>query len=691
MSDKKKKKTDGLFDTEVLDTETPIEPHYEQPHVKDFDGASYEPEEDRAADAGADVGTMEDVEAVMRKYDKESNTRIWEGKPKFVIDVLMALFSLYCIWSTLYSNWGIEKRLTLFMGCMIILGFITYPITKKHVKVNSLPWYDIVIMVLGAGAFLYYCFTYDAFVIEVKSASSMTSFYSIVGLIGVLSVVELCRRCVGLPILFVAGALVIYTFVSGINFDRFIYTLFYSVNGILSTPINVCAKFIVVFVIFGSFLERTGIANFFIECANFVAGSASGGPAKVAVIASALEGMASGSSVANTVGSGSITIPMMKKTGYRAEFAAAVEASASTGGQIMPPIMGAAAFLMAEFLGVSYAEVATRAILPAVLYFLGIFIAVHLEAKRSGLKGIPRSELPKFGALIKDIYLLAPIVVLVVMVSTNTKTIQFSAAISIVVAIVASLFKSETRITPRKFMDALAAGARGSITVAVACAVAGIISGCINVTGLGMTLIGTVVRLSGGIPMIGLILTMLCCIVLGMGVPTTANYIIMASTCAPILINGMNMHILAANMFVFYFGIVADITPPVALAAYAGAAIAKAPPMKTALNATRLAIAAFIIPYIFAYNNAMIFVGDVTFFGVASIVISATLGMASIASGFMGYLIHDLKWYSRIALIAGGLLMVIPGTVTDLAGLAILIVILLIQRAENKKEKKAAV
>ena len=269
MSDKKKKKTDGLFDTEVLDTETPIEPHYEQPHVKDFDGASYEPEEDRAADAGADVGTMEDVEAVMRKYDKESNTRIWEGKPKFVIDVLMALFSLYCIWSTLYSNWGIEKRLTLFMGCMIILGFITYPITKKHVKVNSLPWYDIVIMVLGAGAFLYYCFTYDAFVIEVKSASSMTSFYSIVGLIGVLSVVELCRRCVGLPILFVAGALVIYTFVSGINFDRFIYTLFYSVNGILSTPINVCAKFIVVFVIFGSFLERTGIANFFIECANF--------------------------------------------------------------------------------------------------------------------------------------------------------------------------------------------------------------------------------------------------------------------------------------------------------------------------------------------------------------------------------------------------------------------------------------
>ena len=669
MSDKKKKKTDGLFDTEVLDTETPIEPHYEQPHVKDFDGASYEPEEDRAADAGADVGTMEDVEAVMRKYDKESNTRIWEGKPKFVIDVLMALFSLYCIWSTLYSNWGIEKRLTLFMGCMIILGFITYPITKKHVKVNSLPWYDIVIMVLGAGAFLYYCFTYDAFVIEVKSASSMTSFYSIVGLIGALSVVELCRRCVGLPILFVAGALVIYTFVSGINFDRFIYTLFYSVNGILSTPINVCAKFIVVFVIFGSFLERTGIANFFIECANFVAGSASGGPAKVAVIASALEGMASGSSVANTVGSGSITIPMMKKTGYRAEFAAAVEASASTGGQIMPPIMGAAAFLMAEFLGVSYAEVATRAILPAVLYFLGIFIAVHLEAKRSGLKGIPRSELPKFGALIKDIYLLAPIVVLVVMVSTNTKTIQFSAAISIVVAIVASLFKSETRITPRKFMDALAAGARGSITVAVACAVAGIISGCINVTGLGMTLIGTVVRLSGGIPMIGLILTMLCCIVLGMGVPTTANYVIMATTCAPIL-ERLGIDPIAAHFFVFYFGIVADITPPVALAAYAGSAIAKSNPMKTGVQATKLAIGAFIVPYVFALNPSMLFintsVGDIVL-----ICATAVLGMFGIAAAMNGYLFKKIQWYMRIAFMVSGLMLLIPGIVTDIIGLVL--------------------
>ena len=675
----KKKKTDGLFDSRIVDSDVSEQPHYEHPHVKGFDGASFEPEEDQSAD----VGTMEDVEAIMRKYDRESNTRIWQGTPKLIVDILMALFSAYCIYSTLTTRAAIEIRLTAFMGCIMILGFLTYPASKKHVKVNSLPWYDIVLMILGAAAFFYYSFSYNDLSRVLTSPIRMTMTYNIIGIVGVLVLAELCRRCVGLPILFVAGALLIYTFASGQSLNAVIHSLFYSTQGILSTPVNVCAKFIVVFIIFGAFLERTGIANFFIDLANSVAGSASGGPAKVAVIASALEGMASGSSVANTVGSGSITIPMMKKTGYRAEFAAAVEASASTGGQIMPPIMGAAAFLMAEFLGVSYAEVATRAILPAVLYFLGIFIAVHLEAKRSGLKGIPRSELPKFGALIKDIYLLAPIVVLVVMVSTNTKTIQFSAAISIVVAIVASLFKSETRITPRKFMDALAAGARGSITVAVACAVAGIISGCINVTGLGMTLIGTVVRLSGGIPMIGLILTMLCCIVLGMGVPTTANYVIMATTCAPIL-ERLGIDPIAAHFFVFYFGIVADITPPVALAAYAGSAIAKSNPMKTGVQATKLAIGAFIVPYVFALNPSMLFinasVGDIVL-----ICATAVLGMFGIAAAMNGYLFKKIQWYMRIAFMVGGLMLLIPGLATDIAGLVLLAALTSYQYLSSRK------
>ena len=442
--------------------------------------------------------------------------------------------------------------------------------------------------------------------------------------------------------------------------------------------------------LFGAFLEATGVANFFIDCANALVGWASGGPAKVAVVSSALCGMVSGSSVGNTVTTGSVTIPMMKKTGYPPEFAGAVEAASSTGGQIMPPIMGAAAFIMAEMTGYEYSDIIVRAILPAFLYFLGIFLGVHFKAKKLGLVGLKREELPKWKLLLPKIYLLLPLIILTWMVIAG-QTMAKSAIYGTIVAIVVGIINKDDRMTPSKFVNGLENGGKNCLSIGIACGIAGIISVCITMTGLGGKLITYVVKLSGGNLFIALFLTMICCIILGMGVPTTANYIIMASTCAPILINGMSMHILAANMFVFYFGIVADITPPVALAAYAGAAIAKAPPMKTALNATRLAIAAFIIPYIFAYNNAMIFVGDVTFFGVASIVISATLGMASIASGFMGYLIHDLKWYSRIALIAGGLLMVIPGTVTDLAGLAILIVILLIQRAENKKEKKAAV
>ncbi|MEA4823612.1 MAG: TRAP transporter fused permease subunit [Clostridiaceae bacterium] len=613
---------------------------------------------------------MADVEAVMRKYDRESNTRIWSGKPKIVIDVIMAAFSVYCVISTLCSTAALEIRLTAFVGLIILLGYLTYPASKKHVRDNYLPWYDVVIMLLGAGAFFYYCFTYKDFVVAITSSAKMTLPYTVTGIIGILVVAELCRRCVGMPILVVAGTLVAYAFSTGISIPRFIYSLFYTTSGILSTPINVCAKFIVVFIIFGAFLERTGIANFFISLANSVAGAASGGPAKVAVIASALEGMASGSSVANTVGSGSITIPMMKKTGYRPEFAAAVEAAASTGGQIMPPIMGAAAFLMAEYMGVTYGEVALRAILPAMLYFLGIFIAVHLEARRRGLRGIPRRELPKMGELVKKVYLLAPIVVLVVLVSLNLRSIQVSASIAIIVAIIASLFDRDARITPKKFLDALAGGGRGTITVAVACAVAGVIAGCITVTGLASQLIGTVIQLSGGIPMVGLLLTMICCIILGMGVPTTANYCIMAATCAPILVR-LGINPIAAHFFVFYFGIVADITPPVALAAYAGAAIAKSNPMKTGFVATKLAIAAFIVPYIFALSPSMLFI-NTTAFEVTLICVTAVLGIFGVAVAVNGFIFRSLKWYARVLFAAAGLSLLIPGLVTDVVGLVIL-------------------
>ena len=648
------------------------------------------------ADDGS-TGTMADVEAVMKKYDRESNVRIWEGTPRYVVMGLLAVFSLFCIAMTLWSKALQEVALTSFLGLIVIIGFVTYPASKNHVRPNHIPWYDIILMVLGAGSFFYYAL--NAMKI-INMSVRIGTVEVIVGVIGVLIVLELCRRCVGVPILCVVGVLMIYAFINimssggGRTFvqalSRTVYNLFYTTTGVIGTPINVCYKFIVLFIIFGAFLERTGIANFFISFANRLAGWSSGGPAKVAVISSALCGMVSGSSVGNTVTTGSFTIPMMKKTGYKPEFAAAVEAAASTGGQIMPPIMGAAAFLMAEYIGIPYAEVAVKAILPAILYFTGIFIAVHLEAKKLGLKGIPKEELPHIGGLLKQAYLLIPLILLVWLVSSNTRTIQTAAALSIVAAIVVGALNSQNRITPMKVLEALESGARGAITVACACAVAGMIAGCITVTGLASTMINGIVALAGNATILGLVLTMLCCIVLGMGVPTTANYCIMASTCAPILVQ-LGFPDVAAHFFVFYFGIVADITPPVALAAYAGAAIAKSNPMKTGVTATKLAIAAFIVPYIFAYNPVMLFENVDGWWHVAQISVTAVMGLFGIAAALNGYLYRHIHWTLRLVLVAGGLGMMIPGTLTDVVGLALVLAVIFYQRVSARKDSGPAV
>ena len=640
-----------------------------------------------------DAKTQQQLNDIMRKYDKESATRIWEGTPKTIVRCVMAAFSLYCIWSTLFSRAGIEIRLTAFTGLIIIMGYLTYPISKHHVKPNYLPWYDILLMVAGAGCFFYYCFSYKSLVMVLTSASKMTPMFITIGVIGLLVLAELCRRCVGLPILCIVGALLIYTFSTGLSLKRVMYTLFYSTSGVLGTPVQTCAKFIVVFIIFGAFLERTGISNFFIDFANRVAGASAGGPAKVAVISSALCGMVSGSSVGNTVTTGSVTIPMMKRTGYKPEFAGAVEAAASTGGQIMPPIMGAAAFLMAEYMGITYGEVALRAILPAVLYFTGIFIAVHLEAKKLGLRGIDKSSLPLWSSLLQKLYLLLPLVLLVWLVSTNTRSMAYSATLAILAAIIVSLFNKESRITPAKILEALEAGGKGVITVAVACCMAGIISGCITVTGLASELINTIVSISKSVTMIdptiiALFLTMLCCIVLGMGVPTTANYCIMASTCAPILIT-IGVPKIAAHFFVFYFGIVADITPPVALAAYAGSAIAESNPMKTGINATKLAIAAFIVPYIFCLNTSMLLV-DASALQVAEIIITSLLGIFGVAACMNGHLFDAIPWPLRIVLGIAGIMTMYPTLITDVVGLAVMAVIFAIQYFTAKKAKAAA-
>ena len=652
-----------------------------------------------------------DVDEVMRKYDRESNTRIWEGTPKVVISIMLAAFSVYCIFMTLFSTALPETRLSLFLAFVTIVGYMMYPIRKSHVRPNHMPWYDIVLMAVGAACFFYFAFNATEII---HMGSRIQPLQIAVALVGTLILMELCRRCVGIPILVVVICLLVYVFYWQFNNGTNLYMtlrtltskLFYSTSGLIGTPINVCYTYIVLFIIFGAFLERTGIAEFFISLANRIAGWSSGGAAKVAVISSALCGMVSGSSVGNTVTTGSVTIPMMKKTGYKPEFAGAVEAASSTGGQIMPPIMGAAAFLMAEYMGVPYIDVAVKAIIPALLYFTGIFITVHLEAKKLGLQGIPRDQLPKISFLLKNCYLILPLVLLVWLVSTGTRTMAYSAAISILGAFVigfinffmtelrlkpedksaGEVFKDSLRLSLSAAYEALQSGARNCITVAAACAMAGLIAGCITITGLASTLINVIVNFAGDATIIGLVLTMLTCIVLGMGVPTTANYCIMAATTAPILI-ALGIPQVPAHFFVFYFGIVADITPPVALAAYAGSAIAKSDPMKTGLNAAKLAIAAFIVPYILALNPVMVLEGDINALTLSVAIITSIIGLYGVACALNGNLFTKINPVFRILFAAAGISMMVPEAISDLVGIAAIIALTVIQYLLGKKNR----
>ena len=648
--------------------------------------------------------TPEEIEknttAVLEKYDREANVRVYKGITRRVTRILFILFSLYAVFLLFYPG-EIRMERASFVGMIVMLVFINFPATRSlPKKVNYIPWYDLILMCLGIVSYLYFVINYRAII---GRGIMLTPLEVWLGVIGILVTLEACRRAVGLPIVVVAGLFIVYAMTQK-SLRMNVYNLFYTADGIIGTPIRACLNFIVLFVIFGAFLEKTGITQFFIELANSIAGASSGGPAKVAVISSALCGMVSGSSVGNTVTTGSVTIPMMKKTGYKPEFAGAVEAAASTGGQIMPPIMGAAAFLMVEYVTmpdvtVTYGYIALRAVLPAVLYFAGIFMMVHLEARKNRLTGIPREQLPKFWPLfLRNGFLLLPLVALVYFLMT--RTMAFAAIAATVLAVAVSMVHKETRIIRvtynddvgyridfSRFFDALEAGAKSTLTVGIACSVAGIIACVITTTGIGSALISIIIGASGGYKIVALFLTMLTCIVLGMGVPTTANYVIMATTCAPVLIR-MGIPSIAAHMFVFYFGIVADITPPVALAAYAGAAIAHASPMKTGVNATKLAIAAFIIPYILALNPAMVFV-DTTVIEVVAIVVTSLIGMFGLSMALEGYLSTPLSLPLRILTAIGGLMLIYPGIATDLIGVVVVGGIILLQRLAARKAAAA--
>ncbi len=650
-----------------------------------------------------EVGTAADVDAVMKKFDRESNVRLYEGLPRQIVRYLLVAFAFFAFYMNLIPVWDERLSRSLFVGLIISLIFVCYPMRKHgEAKVNCIPWYDILIALAGAVSFFYFTYNYKDII---NRSINITQLEIILGVVGIIVLGEACRRVVGLPILVVASCFIGYAFSTGMSLKMIVYNLFYTTSGVIGTPIGVCATYIVLFIIFGAFLEATGIASFFIQCANALAGASSGGPAKVAVISSALCGMVSGSSVGNTVTTGSVTIPLMKKTGYSGEFAGAVEAAASTGGQIMPPIMGAAAFLMAEVVGIPYKEIAVRAILPALLYFVGVFLIVHFEARKLGLEGLDKATLPKIGKLLLSHgYLLLPLIILVSLILQGF-TMSLAAMYATLSAIAVSLLNnlvafitkddSHEHFDVPKFFDAMENGARNTLSVAAACGVAGIIAGVVTMTGLGQVFINGIVSISSIAPnetiklMIALFLTMLTCILFGMGIPTTATYMIMATTCAPILTTGMGMNVLAANMFVFYFGIVADITPPVALAAYAGAAIGKADPLKTALHASKLAIAAFVVPYIFTLNPAMLFV-DTDLIGVVSIIITSLAGMFAISAGMTGYMLTDMNALQRAIGVVSGLMLMFPGAFSDILGAVIVTLLIIWQIVQRRGERKMA-
>ena len=649
----------------------------------------------------------EEMKNLMKDLDREQAYREHKCWRQYITVIISVIFVAFQLYATLSGSVTAQILRASHLAFVQLLAFLLFPATKKMPR-NTLPFYDVLLGLVGAGCWMYIVINFQTLV---RRSGNNTTLDVIIGIIGILILFESCRRIVGLPIMTIAAVFVIYAFTGkylpgflhhrGYSLQRVVCHLFYNTEGIMGTPIGACSTFIFLFILFGALLEKTGIGQFFIDVCNAIAGGASGGPAKVAVLSSALLGTVSGSSVSNTVGSGSFTIPMMKKLGYKGEFAGAVEAAASTGGQLMPPIMGAAAFLMAESLGMPYITIVKAAIIPALLYFTGIFITVHLEAKKLGLKGMSRDQLPRFLPLfLSRGYMILPLIVIIWFLCSG-KTAVFAALMGIVACLLIGIGVSLVDLAKgrkptfgsKDLIDVMCAAARNIISVAIACGMAGIIIGVVTLTGLGLKLGAGLVSLAGGNLFLTLIFTMLASIILGMGAPTTANYLITSTITAGAIIQ-LGVQPLAAHMFAFYFGIIADVTPPVALAAIAGAAIAKARPMKTAFNATKLAIGAFIIPYMFVYNSQMLMI-DASVGRILFIIATALIGMFGISVALEGYgfnftgilhgsdkapaLIKSLDILERLLFATAGLLCVIPETRSDIIGLSMMAVLIAYQ------------
>ena len=630
---------------------------------------------------------------ILKKYDKESDTMMYKGVMAKIVSAIAITFSVFQLYTATFGVLDAQLQRAVHLGFGLALVYLLYPTRKSWSRYKVHP-FDVLLAVFGAATPAYIVMEYQHLVLRSGTVSGIDL---VVGLLGILLVIEATRRIVGLPMVCVVLAFLIYAFAGpympgvlahrGLTIEQLVGHLYFTTEGIFGIPLGVSSTFIFLFILFGAYLESTGLGKFFIDLANAIAGWASGGPAKVAVLSSGLMGTVSGSSVANVVGTGSLTIPMMKKLGYHKDFAGAVEAAASTGGQLMPPVMGAAAFLMAEFVGVPYIDIVKAAIVPAFLYFAGIWLGVHFEAKRGNLKGIPRNQLPKIGTILRERGHLALPLIVIVYLLVSGYTPMRAALVAIVLSILCSALRKSTRMKPIEIVRGLDRGARNVLSVLVACASAGIIIGVVTKTGVGLKLASGLLDLSGGLLLPTMFFTMITAIILGMGVPTTANYVITSTIAAPALVQ-MGVPVLCAHMFVFYFGIIADVTPPVALAAFAGSGISGGNPLRTGINASKLAIAAFIIPYMFVLSPVLLMI-EGTAFDLLLTILTALIGMVALSSALIGYLADDCSTIERLVLIEGGLMMIKPGFLTDIAGFALFVVILFLQLKRRKSAVQA--
>lgn len=642
--------------------------------------------------AAADGKLSDEMQEKLKSLDKESNTVEYKGICGKIVAIICICFSLFQIYTGLFGTLDAMIQRCIHLSFGICLVFLLCPTKKSWVKEGRFHPIDVILAVIAMIPPIYILVNYQQLILR---AGTVTPVDAVVGLVGIIMVLEAARRIVGLPIVIVVLCFLAYGFLGpympgplahrGLTIKQMVGHLFFTTEGVFGIPLGVSSTFISLFILFGAYLEKTGLGKFFIDIANAIAGWASGGPAKVAVISSALQGTISGSSVANVVGSGSFTIPMMKKLGYHKNFAGAVEAAASTGGQLMPPIMGAAAFLMAEFVGIPYMEVVKAAVVPAILYFLGVFLGVHFEAKKNHLEGTPRSQLPAWTKIMKEEgHLAIPLIAIIGLLASGYTPMKAALA-GIFISIGTAMLRANTRMSFWDIVDGLVKGARGALGVIIACASAGMIIGIVTKTGVGLKLASALVTVASGNFMLLLLCTMLTSLILGMGVPTTANYVITSTIAAPALIQ-LGVPILAAHMFVFYFGIIADITPPVALAAYAGSAISGGDPLKTGVNASKLGIAAFIIPYVFVLSPQLLGIGA-TFGSVLFTTITAIVGMTGISGAMIGQFYCKANVLERLILLAGGLCLIDPQTLTDIIGIAILAAVFALQYFRTKKHK----